>query len=238
MSILSRRKPEPDLESVKGGWRAKVAPTVTTGARGAVEWAAPRYERGLAVAAPKVEAAVASMTPAVEAAKVKIDDLMPRLVEAVTAAAAAGAAASVTASEYKARSGDAVAVLKGEAVAKRPSKRLRRVITLVPIAAGAGAAGFAAFKSRAPKEDPWAAPTGTYPAYTPPAPAAEPTSSFSTNVSSSEPSVSVLGTGSAADALDGDSTAAVSGLSSDSIDVTETSTSPEPYDPTSPSDRI
>src|SRR5450755_3845009 len=64
----------------------------------AVEWAAPRVERGLQAAAPRVEAAADRVAPAVDAARDRIvDDLLPRLIEAVHAAGAAGAAATTAA---------------------------------------------------------------------------------------------------------------------------------------------
>lgn len=153
--------------SVSSAWRGKVAPTVSGKARGAAHWAAPHVERGREAAAPKVEAAVDRVSPAVDAAREKLEELMPRLAEAVSAAAAAGSAASAHAGEYRARSGDAVAVLRGEAVAKRKHRVLRKLL-LLPVIAAAVAGSYAAFKSRTPKEDPWAVPTGTYPPYTPP----------------------------------------------------------------------
>ncbi|HEX8496917.1 MAG TPA: hypothetical protein VF661_06955 [Actinomycetales bacterium] len=239
----SRRSREQvaDVHAVADTW-GKVAPVVTAKTRDAVDWAVPHIERGREAAQPKVEAAVVmavdkvtpavdaaleKVTPAVDAAREKLDELVPRLVEALTAAAAAGAAAGATAGEYKSRSGDAVAVLRGEAVAKRKSGggffRKLALLSLVPAAV---AAAYAAYQSRQPKEDPWAVPTGTYPAYTPPAPV-DPT----------------LSSGSAADALDG--TAAVPGLSVDSeaaattinVDGDGTTTSAEPYDPTSPDEQ-
>ena len=153
--------------SVSSAWRGKVAPTVSGKARDAAHWAAPHVERGREAAAPRVEAAVDRVSPAVDAAREKLEELMPRLAEAVGAAAAAGSAASAHAGEYRARGGDAVAVLRGEAVAKRRHPILRKLL-LLPVIAAAVAASYAAFKSRTPKEDPWAVPTGTYPAYVPP----------------------------------------------------------------------
>jgi len=156
--------------TVSDTWRGKVAPTVGAKARDARDWAAPHVEHGRQAAAPKVEAAVEKVSPAVDAARDKLDDWLPRVLEAVSAAATAGAAAGATAGEYRARSGDAVAVLKGDAVVKRKRGRfVRRLLLLVPVVVAAGAAAFAVIKSRTPKEDPWALPTGTYPAYTPPA---------------------------------------------------------------------
>jgi len=70
------------------------------------DWAQPHLEKGQDAAAPHLAAASAAVAPAVEAARVKIvDDVLPRLVEAVqqasttaqTAAAPAVAAAGTTA---------------------------------------------------------------------------------------------------------------------------------------------
>lgn len=239
---ISRREKVADTNAVTDTW-GKVAPVVTARTRDAVDWAVPHIERGRDAAAPKVEAAVGlavdkvspvvdaaleKVTPAVDAAREKLDELVPRLVEALTAAAAAGVAAGTTAGEYKARSGDAVAVLRGEAVAKRKSGGGFRKLALLSLVPAAVAAAYAAYQSRQPKDDPWAVPTGTYPAYTPPAPV-DPT----------------LASGGAADALD--SIAQVPGLTVDSEaaatgttinrDGDGTSTSPEPYEPTSGDDQ-
>ena len=115
------------------------------------------------------------MPPAAEAARDKIvDDLLPRLVEAVNAAAAAAAAAgaagaakasdkaSDAADTAKSRGSDAVAVAKGEKVAKKKRSKKKVFLFFTAIAAGAAAAR-AVLKSRGPAEDPWAIPEGTYP---------------------------------------------------------------------------
>ncbi len=142
--------------------RETVAPVVAAKAHDAKEWATPKVERGLEAAAPKVEAAVEKISPAVDAARDKlVDDLLPRLVDAVNAAAAAGATAAAAGAAAKSRSGDAVAVLKGEAVAKRPHRK-RKFFLLTALVAAVGAA-LAVFKKQQPKDDPWAVPAGTYP---------------------------------------------------------------------------
>ena len=114
-------------------------------------------------------------------------------------------------------------MLKGEAIAKPKRGRVLRKLLIVPLIAAVGAAVFAALRSRAPKEDPWAVPTGTYPAYTPPAPAGAASSAASD-----------LDSGGAADALDSDGAAQVPGLTVDSSETP--STSPEPNDPTAPTE--
>ncbi|MGN6612508.1 MAG: hypothetical protein ACTHLJ_12110 [Angustibacter sp.] len=190
--------------------REKVAPVVAEKARDAKDWATPHVERGLEAAAPKVEAAVDKVSPAVDAARDKIvDDLLPRLVEAVNAAAAAGAGAAATGAVVKARSGDAVAVLKGDAVAK-PKRRGRKLLLFSALVAAVGAA-VAVFKKQQPREDPWAVPAGSYPS----------TSSFGSSASSS--TSSALGTGAASSSLDaaGPGEAEVTGLTPDSAAAAE-----------------
>ena len=200
--------------NVSSAWRGKVAPTVSGKARDAAHWAAPHVERGREAAAPKVEAAVDKVSPAVEAAREKLEELLPRLAEAVSAAAAAGSAAGAHAGEYRARSGDAVAVLRGDAVAKRKHRVLRKLL-LLPVIAAAVGASYAAFKSRAPKDDPWAVPTGTYPAYTPPPPT---TPSASTAPPTTTPPADVS-----------------SALDADPVD--DVTPAPKPSDPTKPADK-
>ena len=146
--------------------RERVVPAVEQAAREAREWAAPRVEqarewaqprveRGLEAAAPRVEEAVDRVSPRVDAARDRIvDDLLPRIVEAVNAAAAASAAAANGAKE---RGEGAAAVLKGEAVAK-PKHRKRTFLLFTLIGAGA-AAGVAAWKRSQPQNDPWATPS-------------------------------------------------------------------------------
>jgi hypothetical protein len=209
--------------------RERVAPAVGAKARDAKDWAAPRVERGvekgLEVAAPRVESAVDRMSPKVDAARDKlVDDLMPRLVVALNAAAAAGHAASGVGDEARDRSKGAAAVLRGDAVAKPRKHRRRRFLLFAMVAAAIGAA-VAAFKSRSTKDDPWAIPSTTYPG---------------TNASGPATS-STLASGAAADALDVDlrdtaansSTAEVPGMTADSEaakDAVEEASTPKPSD--------
>lgn len=192
--------------------RGTVAPAVAAKAHDAREWATPKVERGLEVAAPKVEAAVERITPAVDAARDKlVDDLLPRLVDAVNAAAAAGAATAADAGETaKKRGGGAVAVLKGDAVARKP-RRGRKIFLLSALVAAVGAA-VAILKKRAPQDDPWAVAPGTYP-----------TTSASTSESASAPEAeAALDSGAAGDALDdGPAEAEVPGLTADSAAAAE-----------------
>lgn len=185
--------------------REKVAPVVAVAARDAKVWATPHMERGIEVAAPRVEAAVERVSPAVDAARDKIvEDLLPRLVEAVNAAATAGAAATAvtaaTTTTARKRGKDVLAVARGEAVAKPKRKGHTWLLVLTGLAAAAGAA-FAVFKRQAPSDDPWAVPPTTYP-----------TSGTSTSASSSvsTDSSSASSTGAGTDSGIG-STSAVGG---------------------------
>lgn len=199
--------------------REKVAPAVGAKARDAKEWAAPHVERGLEAAAPKVEAAVEKVSPAVDAARDKIvDDLLPRLVEAVNAAAAAGAAATAAGAVAKTRSGDAVAVLKGDAVVK-PKGRKRKFLLFTAFVAAIGAA-VAVFKRQQPREDPWAVPAGSYPS-TSSTSTGSTGSTGSTSSSASGSSSSALDSGAASSSLDASGEAEVSGLTPDSAAATE-----------------
>jgi hypothetical protein len=200
--------------------RDRVAPAVSARAKDAKEWAAPRVERGvergLEAAAPRVEQAVEKVSPKVDAARDKlVDDLLPRLVVALNAAAAAGGhVASEAGDEARERSKGAAAVLRGDAVAKPKKRRGRRFLVFAMVAAAIGAA-VAAFKSRAPKDDPWAIPSTTYPGTNASGPASTGTSAATS---------STLSSGAAADALDVDlrdsapskATADVPGMTADS----------------------
>jgi hypothetical protein len=124
----------------------------------AKEWAAPRAQKGLDVAAPRVEAAVETVSPKIDAARDKlVDEVLPRLVDAINAATSQASAAR---DEAASRGADAVAVLKGEAVAKPKKKhRLRKLLMLGGLVAAAAAA-FKAMRG-GPKDDPWATPAGS-----------------------------------------------------------------------------
>lgn len=147
--------------------RERVAPVVGQAAGTAVEWgqprveaarlwAKPRVEHGIEVAAPRLESVVNSLAPRVDTARDKIvDELLPRLGEAINAVAAASAAAK---EEAVSRGTGAAAVLAGDASAtpKRNKKGLVLLILGLLAAAAAGAAVF--MKKSAPKDDPWATP--------------------------------------------------------------------------------
>ena len=113
----------------------KAAPKVGA----AVEWASPRLERGLLAAGPKVEAAAEKVVPAVDAARDRIvDDLLPRLVDVISAAALAGANAQRAAAE---RVSASLENASAAVVAPPPARRRgRRLVLFGALAAGAAAA--------------------------------------------------------------------------------------------------
>jgi hypothetical protein len=200
--------------------RERIAPAVTHKARDAKTWAAPRVERGvergLDLAAPRVELAVEKVSPKVDAARDKlVEDLLPRLVVALNAAAAAGHAASDAGEEVRTRSKGAAAVLSGDAVAKPKRHRGRRFLLLAMIAAAVSAA-VGVVKSRSAKDDPWAIPSTTYPATNATGPA---TTSSATS--------STLASGAAADALDVDLRDSVTGATTGTAQVPDMTTASE-----------
>lgn len=136
--------------------RERVVPAVGHAAVNAKEWARPRVEHGIEVAAPRLESAVSGLAPKVDTARDKlVEDLIPRIAEAIGAWAAASAAAK---EEVVARGAGAAAVISGDAVASPKHKKRGRVLMTLGLF-GAAAAGAAAFmKKSAPKDDPWATP--------------------------------------------------------------------------------
>lgn len=136
--------------------RERVVPAVGHAAGSAHKWAKPRVEHGIEVAAPKLESAVSGLAPKVDTARDKIvEELLPRLTEAIAAFAAATTAAK---DEAVARGAGAAAVISGDAVASPKRNKKCRVLMALGLL-GAAAAGAAAFMKRsAPKDDPWATP--------------------------------------------------------------------------------
>jgi len=135
--------------------RERVLPAVGQATGNAKEWAKPRVERGIEVAAPKLESAVSGLAPRVDTARDKIvDDLIPRVAEAISAWAVASAAAR---DEAVSRGQGAAAVLSGDSVAK-PKGRKRRVLLALGLIGAAGGAAMAVMKRSAPKDDPWTTP--------------------------------------------------------------------------------
>ena len=147
--------------------RERVAPAIGQAAESAKEWgqphveaarhwAKPHVEHGIEIAAPKLESAVSGLAPKVDIARDKIvDELLPRVTEAITAWAAASAAAK---DEAVARGTGAAAVVKGDAVAAPKRKKRGRVLMTLGLLGAAAAAVTSFLKRSAPKDDPWATP--------------------------------------------------------------------------------
>lgn len=149
---------EPRLHAAKD-WGQ---PRVEHGIEAAKEWAKPRVEHGIEVAAPKLESAVSGLAPKVDTARDKIvDELLPRVSEAIAAVVAASLAArnevSSAAGEAQSRGSGALSVLSGDAVASKRRGKRTALLWIAGLGA-AGAAVFAFIKRSAPKDDPWATP--------------------------------------------------------------------------------
>jgi hypothetical protein len=145
-----------------------------TAAEQARDWAAPRIEhgvtKGMQAVAPRIEAAAERAVPAVDAVRDRIvEDMLPRLVDAMNAAAQAGAAAGAAAGEAlgdatdsgarKAKAGLRGAADRMERVPGRKRRRMARRIRVTALAVvGAGTvAGVAAWRrARAEDHRPWA----------------------------------------------------------------------------------
>jgi len=147
--------------------RDRVVPAVGQAAENAIEWgqprveaarewARPRVEHGIEVAAPRLESAVSGLAPKVDTARDKIvDELIPRIADAIAAWSAASAAAK---DEAVSRGQGAAAVISGNAVASRKRKKKGRVLLAMGMVAATGAAAMAFMKKSAPKDDPWTTP--------------------------------------------------------------------------------
>lgn len=132
-------------------------------------WAAPRLEKAkdksVERTAPKVEHAAEALAPRVDAVHDKIvEDVLPRLVEAFSAAAAA-AAMKADAARDVSQAGLSTAGKKAKAARKvaEPKRSKRKVFFLLTLVGAAAAAGFAAWKRSQPTDDPWVTATGTSP---------------------------------------------------------------------------
>ena len=128
------------------------------------DWAGPRLERardrGVEAAAPRVEAAaeqLAQLAPRVDAARDKIvDELLPRLVEAVGAAAAVVATKT---DEARDRSQDALSSVGDSAKKSQHRGGKRKAVLVVGVLGAAAGAGYTAWKRGQPTDDPWATAT-------------------------------------------------------------------------------
>jgi hypothetical protein len=121
------------------------------------DWAAPRlekgWERGRDAAAPHVSAAAHKVAPHVDATRERLlEDLLPRVAATITAAGASGAASAELARH---RSEDALAVLRGEAVAKRPRRKRKGLLVVLLLLAAAGGAAFGVLRKQSHDADPW-----------------------------------------------------------------------------------
>jgi hypothetical protein len=135
--------------------RERVVPAVGQATVKTKEWAKPRVEHGIEVAAPKLESAVSGLAPKVDTARDKIvDELIPRIAEAISAWAAASASAR---DEAISRGHGAAAVISGEAVAS-PRGKKRRVFMAFGLVAAMAAGATAFLRKSAPKDDPWTTP--------------------------------------------------------------------------------
>lgn len=120
-----------------------------------VDWARPRWEKAVAEgkhrAAPHVEAAARKAVPVVDTAHDRIvEDLLPKVVAAVSAAAAATAAGADRAHDVT-----AAKLTELAHVETKKSHKGRNVLLFLALA-GAGAAGYQAWRRSAPTTDPWA----------------------------------------------------------------------------------
>lgn len=135
--------------------RERVVPAVGLATENAMEWARPRVEHGIEMAAPRLESAVSGLAPKVDTARDKIvDELIPRIAEAISAWAAASIAAK---DEAVSRGQGAAAVISGEAVAS-PKGRKKRILLILGLLGAAAAAATTLMKKSAPKDDPWTTP--------------------------------------------------------------------------------
>ena len=123
-------------------------------AHDAGEWAKPRLEQGKASAEPMLAAA----GDKTHELRDRLNETMPKLSEAISAAIASGAVAGQEAAR---RSSDAALVLRGEADIRR-KKKSRGILKSLGIAAlvlvTAGAAGVWFKQRQEEADDPWARP--------------------------------------------------------------------------------
>ena len=142
--------------SVADQLRERLVPAVGQATENAREWARPRVEHGIEVAAPRLESAVSGLAPKVDTARDKIvDELIPRIAEAISAWAAASGAAK---DEAVSRGQGAAAVLSGDAVAAPKGRKKRKALLALGLIGGATAAAMVFTKKSAPKDDPWTTP--------------------------------------------------------------------------------
>jgi hypothetical protein len=135
--------------------RERVIPAVGQATDSAREWARPHVDRGIEVAAPRLESAVSGLAPKVDTARDKlVEDIIPRVAEAISVWAVASAAAR---DEALSRGQGAASVISGDSVAT-PKHKKKRVLLALGLLAAAGAAAMTVMKKSAPKDDPWTTP--------------------------------------------------------------------------------
>lgn len=122
----------------------------------AKDWAAPRAEKawyeGKKAAAPKIEAAAEKAIPVVDTAHDRlVDDILPKLVAAITAAAGAAAVGA-----DKARDVADAKLTELAHIAPPPKKHTGAKIFWSIAGLAIAGAVFAAFRRRQPSSDPWA----------------------------------------------------------------------------------
>lgn len=137
----------------------------STAAGSAKDWAAPRLAHardvGLEKAAPRVEQAAKAIAPRVDTVHDKlVDDLLPKMVEAVSAAAAV---ASSKADDVQRASHVGLDQVAASVSSRTPAARRQRGfgkgLVVLGVFAALGGVAFALFRRLSgPTEDPWAAP--------------------------------------------------------------------------------
>lgn len=138
---------------------AKLAEEARIAALHAKEWAGPRVEKawrdGAKAATPKIEAAAERAVPMVDTAHdTFVEDVLPKLVAAVSAAATAAAAGADKARDATSAKLTEMAHLE----VPEPEKKSHVLATIMWLLAGAAAAGaaLAAWNRSKPTTDPWA----------------------------------------------------------------------------------
>lgn len=146
----------PRVEEVYGDARERLEPYLHE----ARKRAEPYVGRAVETAAPRVQRAVDNLEPKVDQARdVVVDAWIPRVSAALAALAGASMAAKEQVVEVSERAPDAVAVLKGDKIAKEP--RAGKFFIGLGIVAAVGAV-VVVLANRKPKDDPWATPSTSY----------------------------------------------------------------------------
>ncbi len=153
----------PSAAALKAKYGPLAADYAASARSSAVESVGPRVEAAREAVGPRVEAAREAALEHVGETRDLIEENLPRLAKAVTAALAAGAAAT---EEAKHRSSDAALVLRGDATVKRKRSSkgllgggaLRNVLVATGILGVAAAVAAYLSKRAREQDDPWARP--------------------------------------------------------------------------------